>query len=68
MSFKLPKGVTVAGLLIAIGGLFIDPTTTPVIADLLGAHAGAKVAALGALLASLGRALMGGTLSAPPKG
>lgn len=63
---KLPKGVTIAGLLLAIGGLFVDPATTPFLTTLLGDHAGAKVAAAGALLAALGRALLGGTKPQDP--
>jgi hypothetical protein len=56
---KLPsRNWTIAGLLIALSGIFVDPTTAPAVIALLGAGAGAKIAALGALLAALGRALV----------
>lgn len=62
---KLPsRWVTVSGLLIAVAAIFIDPATAPWLAALLGEAAAAKIAAAGALLAALGRALI--PPSSPP--
>ncbi len=55
MSF--PKGVTVAGLAIAISAIFVDPANTPWLASLFGAAASAKLAAAGALIAAFGKSL-----------
>ena len=56
---KLPsRYVTVFGLLVSVGAIFIDPATTPFLATLFGEHAATKVAAVGALIAALGRALI----------
>lgn len=56
---KLPsRWVTIAGLVIAITSLFLDPTVVPLLTTLLGANAAAKLAAIGALIASIGRALI----------
>lgn len=59
------KWVTLCGIAIAVGAVFIDPTTTPALVALLGPAAAAKVAAVGALIAGLGRALLH-TEPAPP--
>lgn len=56
---KLPsRYVTVAGLVIAIGAIFVDPATVPFLTTLLGEHAATKLSAFGALLAAIGRALI----------
>ena len=56
---KLPsRKLTITGLLVAVAGIFVDPTTAPALIALLGVNAGAKVAAVGAILAGLGRALV----------
>lgn len=56
---KLPsRYVTVLGLLIAIAAIFTDPVNAPLLTALLGANASAKLGAFGALLASIGRALI----------
>ena len=59
----LPRSVTFAGLLAALVGIFIDPTTAPALTTILGDDAGAKVSAAGAIIAALGR----GVLSEKPK-
>lgn len=51
------KAVTVAGLVIAIGAILVDPANAPWLTALLGANAAAKVGAVGAMLAALGKAL-----------
>ena len=53
----LPRSVTVAGLVMAVASVLMDDTISPLLVDLVGPHAGTKLAALGALVASLGRAL-----------
>jgi hypothetical protein len=52
-----PKGVTVFGVVLAVAAVLVDPATVPFLAQLLGEHAATKVAALGAVLSALGRAL-----------
>lgn len=59
----LPRSVTFAGLLAALVGIFVDPTTAPALTTILGDDAGAKVSAAGAIIAALGR----GVLSEKPK-
>ena len=56
---KLPKSVTVAGLVLALAAVFVDPANTPWLTSLLGEHTATKLAAAGAILAALGRALFG---------
>jgi hypothetical protein len=56
---KLPsRKLTVTGILLAVAGIFVDPTTAPALVAILGAGAGSKIAAIGAILAGLGRALV----------
>ncbi len=55
---KPPKYVTLVGLLISLSAVLVDPSNTPWMVELLGAHAGTKVAAFGAIIAALGRALL----------
>ncbi len=56
---KLPsRYITVVGLLVAVGAIFLDPATTPFLTTLLGEAAATKLAAFGALVASIGRALI----------
>jgi len=56
---KLPsRWITVLGLLLAITAAFTDPTVAPMLTTLLGENASAKLAAFGALIASIGRALI----------
>lgn len=57
-----PKGVTVFGAVLALAAVFVDPATLPFVAQLLGEHAATKVAAAGAVIAALGRALQDNTL------
>lgn len=53
----LPKGVTVFGVVLAVSTVFFDPAVIPFISTLVGDCAAEKLAALGALIASLGRAV-----------
>lgn len=62
---NFPKSVTVAGLVIAVASVFVDPANSPWLTALLGDHAATKLAAAGAIVASLGRALLGPS-SVPP--
>ena len=62
---KLPsRWVTVVGLIIAGAAVLVDPASTPWLTALLGAAATTKLAAFGALISSIGRALI--PPSAPP--
>lgn len=54
----LPRSVTVFGLLVALSAVMLDSTVNTALVSLIGQNAAAKVAALGALLAALGRALV----------
>lgn len=63
---KLPKSVTVAGLVLACAAVAVDPANAPWLTALLGANAAAKLAAVGALLSAVGRALFGGAAAEPP--
>jgi hypothetical protein len=54
----LPRSVTVSGLLLAVAAVVIDPANVPWLTQLLGAAATTKVAAVGALIAAMGRALV----------
>jgi hypothetical protein len=63
---KLPKSVTVLGVVLAVAAVVVDPVNAPWITDLLGAQASAKLAAVGAMLAALGRAIFATTPPAPP--
>lgn len=65
MGHGFPKGVTVFGVVLAVGAVLVDPGTVPFLATLLGEHAATKVAALGAVVSALGRALQD-TPDAPP--
>ena len=56
-----PRWVTIVGLLLAVVSTLLDPQTLPVLTSVLGAAATTKLAAIGALLAAFGRALI-----APP--
>lgn len=55
------RWVTIVGLLVSVAAIFLDPTVTPVLTTILGEHAATKLAAIGALIAAIGRALI------PPK-
>ncbi len=55
---KLPKGVTIVGLVLALAALFVDPASQPWLVTILGEHAATKLAAIGALLSALGRAVL----------
>ena len=63
---KLPKSVTLLGVVLAVAAVVVDPVNAPWITDLLGAQASAKLAAVGAMLAALGRAIFATTPPAPP--
>lgn len=63
---KLPKSVTVLGLVLALASVVIDPANAPWLTDLFGADATTKLSAAGAVLAALGRALFGSTAPATP--
>jgi hypothetical protein len=63
---KLPKSVTVLGVVLALAAVVVDPVNAPWLTDLLGAQASAKLAAVGAMLAALGRAIFATTPPAPP--
>jgi len=54
----LPRSVTVSGLLLAVAAVVIDPANVPWLTQLLGAAATTKVAAVGALISAMGRALV----------
>lgn len=54
----LPRSVTVSGLLLALAAVVIDPANVPWLTEILGATAATKVAAVGALIAAMGRALV----------
>lgn len=53
-----PRYVTWFGLILAIVASLTDPAVAPVLTTILGDHATAKLAAVGALIAALGRALI----------
>ncbi len=54
----LPRSVTVSGLLLAVAAVLIDPANVPWLTELLGASATTKLAAVGALISAMGRALV----------
>lgn len=56
-----PRSVTAGGLLLAIAAVVIDPANVPWMSQLLGAAAATKLAAVGALIAALGRTLVPAT-------
>lgn len=53
----LPRSVTLAGLVLAVGAVIVDPANAPWMTALLGQTAATKLAAVGALLAAFGKAL-----------
>lgn len=57
MNTGFPKGVTIFGLVLALAAVVVDPLTVPFLTELLGEHIATKAAALGALLAAIGRAI-----------
>ena len=57
MTMSFPKGVTVAGLVVAISAIFVDPANAPWLTSVFGAAASAKLGAIGALIAALGKGL-----------
>lgn len=65
MGHGFPRSVTAFGLVLAIASVLVDPATIPLLASLLGTHAATKIAAVGALIAALGRAVQD-TEPAPP--
>lgn len=60
---KLPKSVTIAGLVLALAAIFVDPSSQSWLTTLLGEQAATKLAAIGALLSALGRAVLAPTPS-----
>lgn len=54
----LPRSVTLGGVLAALLGLVIDPTTAPALTAILGVTAGAKISAAGAIIAALGKGVL----------
>lgn len=58
MNRILPKGLTVFGVLVSISAVLFDPDTIPFIVTLVGEHAAAKIAAVGAIIAAFGKALL----------
>lgn len=65
--FQLPRSVTAAGLLVAVAAVLVDPSAAPWLASLLGEHAATKLAAVGALISSFGRALTEKAAATPPE-
>lgn len=65
MGFKLPKSVTLLGLVLALAAVFVDPANAPWLANLLGEHMATKLAAAGAILSAMGRALFASTPTPP---
>ena len=63
---KLPKSVTVLGVVLAVAAVVVDPANAPWLTDLLGEQASAKLAAVGAMLAALGRAVFATTPPTAP--
>ena len=53
-----PRYVTIFGLILAVTSIFLDPSTVPALTTVFGEAATTKLAAIGALIASLGRALI----------
>jgi hypothetical protein len=62
----LPRAVTVTGLVLAVAAVLVDPLSMPWLRELLGEHAATKLAAFGALIAALGRALVPPSPPPPP--
>lgn len=62
----LPRSVTVIGLIIAVAAVLMDPQITALMAPLFGAEVATKVAAIGALIAALGRALVPPSVTPAP--
>lgn len=61
----LPRGVTLVGLLLAVAAVLMDREVVALLSPLIGAHAAAKLAAAGAVLAAFGRALGDQAAKAP---
>lgn len=56
---KLPsRWITVIGLIISWCAAFTDPAIAPMLTELLGPNAMAKIAAFGGLVSGIGRALI----------
>ena len=53
-----PRYLTVIGLVLAFSALLLDNTITSALAPLIGEDATTKLAALGTLLAAIGRAII----------
>ena len=53
-----PRYVTVLGILISVLAVFTHPDTIPTVAAMLGENPAAKLAAIGTLIAAMGRALI----------
>ena len=53
-----PRWVTIVGLVLAVVSTLLDPQTLPVLTTIFGAAATTMLAAVGALLAAFGRALI----------
>jgi predicted regulator of Ras-like GTPase activity (Roadblock/LC7/MglB family) len=54
----LPRSVTVSGLLVALAALLVSADMLPVLTTLIGAENATRLAALGTVIAALGRALI----------
>lgn len=54
----LPRYVTVVGVVVAVAAVLMDESLFPFLTQLFGTHAATKLAALGAIVAALGRALI----------
>lgn len=61
----LPRSVTISGLLLAVAAVIVDPASVPWLTELLGAAATTKLAAVGALISAMGRALVPPASEAP---
>jgi hypothetical protein len=53
-------------VVLALAAVVVDPVNAPWLTDLLGAQASAKLAAVGAMLAALGRAVFATTPPTAP--
>jgi hypothetical protein len=54
---KLPRWATVLAVVVSVASALVDPASAPLLVSVLGAHAAAKLAAIGAIVAGLGRSL-----------
>ena len=61
------KAVTVFGLVVAIAAILVDPANAPWLTAIFGVNATAKLSAIGALIAAVGKSLFSETAT-PPQG